>query len=180
MAHVDLYSCFPSAVQIAAAELGLSIERPLTVTGGMSFAGGPWNNYPMHGIAAMVDRLREDPGSAGLCSSNGGYTTKHAIGLYRTTPPSGGFRYEDVQAAVDATPARPAADGYSGPAEVESYTVMHDREGASEVALMAVLTPDGGRAWGSSRDADALLELESTEAVGRGVHLDPDGTAQLS
>src|SRR5262249_22302959 len=81
LAHVDLYSCFPSAVQIAAEELGLGIDRPLTVTGGMSFAGGPWNNYPMHGIATMADRLREDTGAVGLCTANGGYTTKHALGL---------------------------------------------------------------------------------------------------
>ncbi|MDD4868885.1 MAG: hypothetical protein PHQ28_17790, partial [Mycobacterium sp.] len=35
--YIDLYSCFPSAVQIAAAELGLCIDdpaRPVTVTGG--------------------------------------------------------------------------------------------------------------------------------------------------
>ena len=56
LAHVDLYSCFPSAVEIAAAELGLGTDRPLTVTGGLSFAGGPWNNYVMHSIATMAGR----------------------------------------------------------------------------------------------------------------------------
>ena len=52
--YVDLYSCFPSAVQVAAAELGLAVDdpaRPLTVTGGLTFAGGPWSNYVMHSIA---------------------------------------------------------------------------------------------------------------------------------
>src|SRR5947199_9926456 len=42
---VDLYSCFPSAVQIGAAALGLDRDRQLTRTGGLAFAGGPWNNY---------------------------------------------------------------------------------------------------------------------------------------
>ncbi|MCY4057022.1 MAG: hypothetical protein OXG44_03375, partial [Gammaproteobacteria bacterium] len=51
VAHVDLYSCFPSAVQVAAAELGLGEERPLTVTGSLTFGGGPLNNYVMHAIA---------------------------------------------------------------------------------------------------------------------------------
>ena len=179
VAHVDLYSCFPSAVQIAAAELGLSLDRPLTVTGGMSFAGGPWNNYPMHGIATMVGRLRDDPGTVGLCSSNGGYTTKHAIGLYGTTPPAEGFRVEDVQAEVDATPARSAADGHAGSVTVESYTIMHDRDGEPEVALLALLTPDGGRTWGSSRSSDELRELVATEAVGRSAELDAEGGAHL-
>src|SRR5205823_1200871 len=68
VAHVDLYSCFPSAVQIGAAELGLGLaepDRPLTVTGGLSFAGGPGNNYSTHAIAAMVGRLRAYPAARG-------------------------------------------------------------------------------------------------------------------
>ena len=65
-AFVDLYSCFPSAVQIGAQELGFGLDRDLTVTGGLCFAGGPWNNYVMHAIATMVQRLREDPGAFGF------------------------------------------------------------------------------------------------------------------
>jgi len=180
LTHVDLYSCFPSAVQIGAAELGLGLERPLTVTGGMSFAGGPWNNYPMHAIATMADRLRAEPGATGLVSGNGGYTTKHAFGVYATTPPVAGYRHEDLQAAVDATPRREAADGYDGPTEVETYTVMHGRDGAPEIGLFALLTPEGGRTWGSTNDTDVLDELESTECVGRAASLDADGTAHLT
>ncbi len=43
VAYIDLYSCFPSAVQIAATELGVTStdDRPLTLTGGLTFAGGP-------------------------------------------------------------------------------------------------------------------------------------------
>ena len=54
IAHLDLYSCFPSAVQLGARSLGIdpySESRPLTQTGGLSFAGGPWNEYVMHSIA---------------------------------------------------------------------------------------------------------------------------------
>src|SRR5690606_6315586 len=72
VAHADLYSCFPSAVQIAAAEIGLGLDRPLTVTGGLSFAGGPWNDYVTHAIATMVGVLRADPGALGLVTANGG------------------------------------------------------------------------------------------------------------
>ena len=70
IAHVDLYSCFPSAVQVAAAELGLGEERPLTVTGGLTFGGGPLNNYVMHAIARMAEVLRRSPGDVGLVSSS--------------------------------------------------------------------------------------------------------------
>jgi acetyl-CoA C-acetyltransferase len=69
----DLYSCFPSAVEIGAAELGLGLDDPrgLTVTGGLPYAGGPGNNYVMHSIATMMGRLRAEPGSWGLCTGNG-------------------------------------------------------------------------------------------------------------
>ena len=106
VAHVDLYSCFPSAVEIGADEIGLGLDRQLTVTGGLSFAGGPWNNYVTHSIATMADVLRADPGALGLVTANGGYVTKHALGLYSTEPPAGGFRWADVQDAVDALPRR--------------------------------------------------------------------------
>ena len=67
VAHLDLYSCFPSAVQVAARELGLGSEpdRALTVTGGLAFAGGPGNNYVTHSIARMVEILRQQPGALG-------------------------------------------------------------------------------------------------------------------
>ena len=54
---VDLYSCFPSAVQLGAQSLGLAIDRQLTRTGGLAFAGGPWNSYVMHSIATVVGDL---------------------------------------------------------------------------------------------------------------------------
>jgi len=180
LTHVDLYSCFPSAVQIAAAELGLPLDRPLTVTGGMSFAGGPWNNYPMHGIATMVGRLRDDPDALGLCTANGGYTTKHAFGVYGARPPAAGYRTDDVQAAVDALPRRQAAEDHTGAVEVESFTVMHDRQGEPEQALLALLTPDGRRTWGSSHEPALMAELVKVGAVGRSADLAADGRVELT
>ncbi|MBV8930053.1 MAG: acetyl-CoA acetyltransferase, partial [Mycobacteriaceae bacterium] len=97
---IDLYSCFPSAVQVAAAELGLPVghpARPLTVTGGLTFAGGPWSNYVTHSIGTMAERLTARAGSRGLITANGGFLTKHSVGVYGTEPPAHGFRWEDVQ-----------------------------------------------------------------------------------
>src|SRR3546814_676544 len=107
LAHIDVYSCFPSAVQIAASELGLGLGRPLTVTGGLSFAGGPWNNYVMHSIATMAGVLREDPETFGLVTANGGFITKHAFGVYSTRPPAPPSPHRPLQAEAPALP-RPA------------------------------------------------------------------------
>jgi acetyl-CoA C-acetyltransferase len=180
VAHVDLYSCFPSAVQITATELGLGLDRQLTVTGGLSFAGGPWNNYVAHAIAAMAQVLRADPGSLGLVTANGGHVTKHALGLYSTEPPPGGFRWADVQDEVDALPRRGLCERPDGPATIESWVVQHDRDGARERVFAACLLDDGRRAWATSDDADVVAELRSgAEQIGRPVKLTPDGNLLL-
>jgi acetyl-CoA C-acetyltransferase len=165
--HVDLYSCFPVAVEIGAAELGHSLDRQLTVTGGLTFAGGPWNNYVGHSIATMANVLREDPGSIGLCSANGGYTTKHAMGIYSTTPPADGFHWEDVQDEVDRiTQAKDFAEDHEGDVTVESYTVMHERDGSMSNAIVACLTPAGARTWATTTDADVMKAMTTDDLVG--------------
>ncbi len=167
LTFVDLYSCFPSAVQIAAAELGLSPERQLTVTGGLTFAGGPWNNYVTHAIATMVALLREAPDAVGFCSANGGMLSKHAAAVYSARPPAALAPVTDVQATVDAFPRRSVAAGYHGPVTVEAYTVAHDRAGEPERAFVAALAPDGRRAWATSADPDLLAAMEREELCGR-------------
>src|SRR5690606_24279033 len=169
----------PSAVEIAAHELGLALDRQLTVTGGLSFAGGPWNNYVMHSIATMAAVLREDPGSVGLVAATGGFITKHAFGVYRTEPPADGFRHADVQDEVDALPARALCEEPDGDGTVEAWTVMHDRDGAPERAILTALLPDGRRAWGVSEEADLAKALVAEDVAGRTVRLRPDGGFEL-
>ncbi len=104
-------------------------ERPLTVTGGLTFAGGPWNNYVTHSIATMAEQLVANPGQRGLITANGGYLTKHSFGVYGTEPPTGAFRWEDVQAEVDREPTRDAVVEWSGVGTVESWTTPFSRDG---------------------------------------------------
>jgi acetyl-CoA C-acetyltransferase len=176
LAHVDLYSCFPSAVEIAAHELGLSLDRPLTVTGGLSFAGGPWNNYVSHAIATMSGVLRGDPGSVGLVSGNGGFITKHAFGVYGTNPPTVPFRHAEPQAEIDALPGRELCEAPDGQARVEAWTVMHDRDGEPETAIVSALLDDGRRAWGVTAEPEPVKVMATEDLAGRRVALRPDGT----
>jgi acetyl-CoA C-acetyltransferase len=182
VAHVDLYSCFPCAVEIGAQELGLAFDDPgrsLTVTGGLGFAGGPGNNYVTHSIATMAQRLRADPGSWGLVTGLGWYVTKHAVGVWSTTPPVAGFRHESPQDAVDALPRRNPAPEYEGDATIETYTVVHDRDGEPELAILALLTDDQRRAWGNVVDRDDMEGLMEREGCGRKVRLRSGGVAEL-
>ncbi len=177
---IDLYSCFPSAVQLGAQSLGLSLDRQLTRTGGLSFAGGPWNNYVMHAIATVMHDLRERPGANALVWANGGYATKHSFGVYGTTPPSA-FQHSSPQAEIDALPRRELADDDDavGAAVIEAYTVMHSREGTPETAFAACLLANGRRAWGTSADAALAAAMCDGEWVGRTVTLTADGTLHL-
>lgn len=172
---VDLYSCFPVAVQVAAHELGLSVERDLTVTGGLPFAGGPWSNYVSHSIATTVEVLRERRGT-GLVSANGGYFTKHAFGVYATEPSGRPYAYAKPQDEIDAAGSLPVDDSYEGDAIVESCTVMHDRDETPERGIITAVTAAGTRVWGTSHDADTMARIETTETVGTRARIGSGGT----
>jgi acetyl-CoA C-acetyltransferase len=179
---IDVYSCFPSAVQIAAAELGLPVgdsARLLTVTGGLTFAGGPWNNYVMHAIATIAELLVQNPGSRGLVTANGGYLTKHAFGVYGTEPPPTEFRWEDVQAVVDREPTRTAAVGWEGTGIVESWTVPFNRDGHAEKAFLAVRTRDDARTLAVIADESTAASMVSEDVAGQLAYVGNDGTATL-
>lgn len=182
IALVDVYSCFPSAVQVAANELGLALDdpqRPLTVTGGLTFAGGPWNNYVTHSIATMAERLTATPGAIGLITANGGYLTKHSFGIYGTRPPAGGFRWEDVQSRVDAEPTRAAEVEWEGIGTVETWTTPFDREGAPEKAYLAVRTPANTRTLAVLHDRSEAAASVAEDIAGAKVTVRADGTATL-
>lgn len=165
---VDVYSCFPVAVQVGANEIGLDTSRPLTITGGLTFHGGPLNNYVMHSIARAVELLREQRDARGLITANGGYLTKHAFGVYSATPPTQPFRHADLQAEVDALPKREVALDYRGDATVESYTVMYGPEGPAMGHVVCRL-PDERRAWANCEDPDVLQAMTREEFCGKPV-----------
>ena len=175
---VDLYSCFPSAVQLGAKSLGLDINGQLTRTGGLQFAGGPWNNYVMHAIATVANELRNGVGSTGLVWANGGYTTKHAFGVYATTPPKNGFSYDYPQDQIDALPRRSLASPADAVGEmtIEGYSVMHDREGNPERSIASCILADGRRAWADTTDVGIGRDMCTNEWVGRTVRADDSGT----
>jgi acetyl-CoA C-acetyltransferase len=175
LAAVDVYSCFPSAVQVAAREIGLPTDRPLTVTGGLTFGGGPLNNYVMHAIARTVEVLRAAPGRRGLVTANGGYLTKHAFGVYSTEPPARPFQHEDVQEQIDRLPSRDAVVDWDGPVEIETYTVMFDDAGPATIHA-ACLTPDGHRTWANSTDRTLGASMTREEFCGRKARIDGKGT----
>ena len=179
IARFDLYSCFPSAVQMALHSLGLpgpfgGDDRPVSVTGGLAYAGGPGNNYVTHSIAAMVEACRADRGSVGYVTALGWYATKHSVGLYSSEPPAAGFRAVDpteTQAAVDVLPKREPAGLLDGEGQIEATSVAFDRDATPTIGIVSVLLADGRRALANCTDPDTLLHMCAQPWEGRTVSL---------
>ena len=164
--HLDLYSCFPSIVTLTTEALGVNSERRLTVTGGLAFAGAPLNFAAGEGLIGMISTLRDDPGSIGVVQGNGGHATKHAFGIYSTTPPAEPHRIEDLGHFGDA--AGVADADRSGPAALEGVTVEYDHHGPSR-AIAITRFEDGTRSWAIGDDPALMRSFVEEESVGRTV-----------
>jgi acetyl-CoA C-acetyltransferase len=169
----DIYSCFPCAVELGAEAVGLAPDDPrgLTVTGGLPYFGGPGNNYSLHAVATMVDRLRHT-GGTGLVTALGWYLTKHAAGIYGAEPPPSGWRHGDTaaaQAAIDATAVEIASEA-SGPAVVLASTVTS--AGGDEITAAPVIARlDDGRHVAAAADLTELPSLAARNLVGTRIDL---------
>lgn len=181
----DIYSCFPSAVQVACREIGLEPRDPrgVTVTGGLPYFGGPGNNYSLHAIAEMAHVLRAQ-GGHGLVTANGMYLTKHSIGLYSREAPQHPWQAIDsspLQAAIGAAPTIPPAADPTGPATVETFTVAFSRDGPKKGIVIA--RNDAGERIVANTDNDeqTLNGLLDNDPIGqRGSVTVADGTNRLS
>jgi acetyl-CoA C-acetyltransferase len=162
---VELYSCFPIAVEVFAKELGLPAGGDWTVTGGMPFAGGPLNNYVLQATCRMAELLRDGRGRHGLVTSVSGYLTKQGFGVWSSTPSPQGFAHEDVATAVAAaSPPKPVHDARDGEATICGYTVMHDRGAVTGVVL--VDWDDGSRSLACTQEEALVARMESEEMCG--------------
>lgn len=173
---VDLYSCFPAAVQLAARELGLPLEdpeRPLTCTGGLTFFGGPGNDYATHGIVSVARRLRAAAEPAtGLATALGWYATKHALGLYGNRPPA------RPHAALAPTPAparRETAQPEAGEATAETCTLVYERDGEPSYGILFALREDGRRLVLKTDDPATMAAMTGAEFLGAPVRVGADG-----
>lgn len=171
LTHLDLYSCFPSAVEVAAEAVGVALDDPraLTVTGGLPYFGGPGSNYVGHSIATTVEAVREAPGGLGLVTGVGWYLTKHSVGLYSAEPPVAPFRRVAARPAAEReAPVAVGAVARSGElAVVEAATVVYDREGAAVAAPAYCRLAEGGRVACAVHPD----ELAAVAAVGAGESL---------
>ncbi|WP_226015818.1 acetyl-CoA acetyltransferase [Novosphingobium sp. FKTRR1] len=182
-AAFDFYSCFPIPVFNAAIEgLGLAADDPrgLTVTGGLPYFGGAGNNYSMHAIASMVDRLRtEARGSFGLVGANGGFQSKYAALVLSGTPaPWRPLVADPIQQALDTVAdIAPVAEA-NGNGTIETYTVWRAK-GVPASAIAIGHLADGSRFVANAADPETLAQAAETDPLGATVSVRFDGKRNL-
>ena len=147
--YLDFYSCFPIAVSSIAEPLGLPTDgsRALTVTGGLPFFGGPDNNYSMHAIATMADKLRADPTARGLVVANGGYLSKHSAAVYSCQAPAAWQPISSsvAQAEAKADTGIKVDETASGAATIETYAAIVSKGTPADGFVVARMAADGAR-----------------------------------
>ena len=162
--HVEVYSCFPIATRVQQRALDLAADVPPTVTGGMSFAGGPFNNFTYQATAAVVRRLRDAPGTLGMVTTVSGFLTKPGLMIWATAPDGRPPLVADLgEQAAAVTGRRDVAEGHRGPVTVAAYTVTYDGDRPGRVVVIGD-TDDGRRAVTAIDDAD-LAERAVTDGL---------------
>jgi acetyl-CoA C-acetyltransferase len=155
--HVDVYSCFPAAVRVQQRELGLPLDGTPTVTGGMAFAGGPFNNYTYQSTAAVAERLRRDPRALGMVTTVSGFLTKPGLAIWSATPPES-MLVEDLRVEQPRVPVHDSDPG--GEVRTVGYTVTYGPDG--EPARLVIV---GDAADGSGRVVRAIDDRAEVERV---------------
>lgn len=173
--YIDLYSCFPIAVRTQMLELEIPASRTVTITGGMTWAGGPLNNYVIQALPKLVQLLRSNPGSLGLVTAVSGMLTKQGVSLWSTAEPANPYNHYDVSSMASSAIRRcELATGVEGEATVASYTVLHDDKTGSRGIVVGDLA-DGRRVLVETRDLGHVSSMEREEWIGRRVKVSADG-----
>jgi acetyl-CoA C-acetyltransferase len=168
----DLYSCFPSIVEIFMNELGIKEDdtRDLTLTGGLPFFGTPLSNYSLHAIINTVETIRTNPSLRVMVIANGGFNTKQSIGIYGTKPPMIQWGVRDdskIQQSILNKILPEPVEKASGKLFVNGYSIFYERSGQPKRGVVIGTLENGRRCVAFVTKPDLLLELETQEMVGK-------------
>lgn len=162
----ELYSCFPYAIRAQLHEFGMDTNHNVSVTGGMTFGGGPLNNFVFQALVRMAKLLRQNPGEIGLVTTVSGLLTKQACALWSATPGADGWAYADVTEQVrEQSETCVLVSNFTGKGLVAGYTVLY--QGMEPWRAVAVLDlPDGRRTVAYSEDRQLMAQMMTQECCG--------------
>ncbi len=164
----DLYSCFAPALSFARDAIGMSPSdpRPLSLTGGLPYYGGPGSNYMSHGLSYVVDHLRAHPGASALVTGIGMHMTKHVAAVWSTEPGTGGLpRADERQQAAHTEVADPVVvrDEVDSTVSIEAATVVHGRTLDPPAVVAVCRLPDGSRCYARSDHPEVIATVDADD-----------------
>ncbi len=167
----EVYSCFPAAVRVQQRELGLDPAGTPTLSGGMAFAGGPFNHFVLQSLRLLGGRLRETPAERGLLTTVSGMLSKPGLAVWSATPPDGGdFLLADLAsdglAATEVVPVVDVAPTATTRASVVSFTATYGGDAGLDPVRTAIVAdlPDGTRTAATCDDG-ATARLAVAEGL---------------
>jgi len=173
----DFYSCFPCAVSIAKKMTGIldTDPRPLTITGGLGFFGGPGNNYNLHAVATLAENIATQTCRTGLVTALGWFMHKHAAGIYSSLRPTKSLaamdRADERHHLTGPAPV-PVDETSEGNGIIETYTIVYHQDHTPAYGVVYGRTQEGLRFVANTvQDADVFAALAGSDMVGKTVRL---------
>jgi len=134
----------------------------------LPYFGGPGNAYVLNSMASMVEKLRKNPGKFSLITANGWYLTKHGAGIFSTKPFEGEWDQvvdtSKIQEEINSMDRPIFTETPEGEAVVETYTVVHSREGPSKAIVIGRLN-DGTRFLSNTEKDEMTLKTMMQEEM---------------
>jgi acetyl-CoA C-acetyltransferase len=173
----EVYSCFPAAVRVQQRALGLDPAGTPTLSGGMAFAGGPFNHFVLQSLRTLGGQLRAEPGEHGLLTTVSGMLSKPGLAVWSATPPAGrapallADMADEVLAATEVVPVVEEPPRASSTATVVSFTVTYGGDGGFDPTRTAIVAdlPDGVRTAATCEDAGTARLAVTEGLIGRAV-----------
>ncbi len=178
--RAEVYSCFPAAVRVQQRELGLDPAGTPTLTGGMAFAGGPFNHFVLQALTTLGQVLRHEPTELGLITTVSGMLSKPGLAVWSASPPAPGGAgtlladlADEAAAATAVVPVVDAPPGAPTPATVAAFTVTYGGAQGLDPARTAIVAdlPDGVRTAATCEDARTARLAVAEGLIGRAVEV---------
>ena len=172
---IDLYSCFPSAVNLNIQALNIPKDRDITVTGAMPFGGGPLNNYCLQATVKLAQLLRQKPGSYAIASCVSGMFTKQGYGIWSSAGYRNAFIFDDVSDELNKQQqALELIEPQAGTVEIVAATVLFEKNQAQKLVIISQY-PEGQRSVSYSVNADHIAQSLASNLVGKQAHINQLG-----
>ena len=160
---IDLYSCFPVAVQQFENVLNLNTKISKTITGAMPFAGGPLNNYMLHATVQALLKLRNQSGNS-LITGVSGMMTKQSFCLWSSEYQMPFYHVDVTKKAQQLDKPIPISKAKHGNGIVIGYTVLYEGTQPS-LGVFYIEDSQGERKVVTSQDKEIISSMREKEWI---------------